>query len=204
MAVTVLAMRNLLTLVALGLFSLSVCAAAMPSAAQAQLSVEEERAVQIAAMSTGYAFGALYTAVGVFALAKGEPLDRSWIPGLFMSAITFAGISLGYITQAAAFSTDPNDSAAYAMSSPPGIMLGGLDIALGIDAIYRGSGDYWMDTGPAIITLIHGLALSTFGLILSFAGATERAPLENVLPIYTWSVTGAILAIYSAVSLFAN
>lgn len=74
--------------------SLLVSSLATPTPASAQMTVEEERGVQIAAMSTGYAFGALHTGLSVLALAQGQPLDRSWVAGSFMSSITFVSLSI--------------------------------------------------------------------------------------------------------------
>ena len=69
-------------------------------------------------------------------------------------------------------------------------------------AIRSDCGGFWMKPAPAVVTLIQGLALSTFGWVLTTNGSPETGDLENVLPIYTWAVTGALLAIYSVVSLF--
>ena len=47
----------------------------------AELSVEQERALQVASISTGYAFGAFHTVLIASALADEDALSRSWVAG---------------------------------------------------------------------------------------------------------------------------
>jgi hypothetical protein len=176
-------------------------ALAWPAQASAfELSGEEERNVQIAAMSTGYAFGALQTVLWARAFKRGEPLHRSWVAGTILSSISIAGMHSGYIVLASD-TNDPDRKASYEMASVPGLMLGGAHLGIAIDSIQRGDGGFWMDRPEAAVTLVHGAALSSFGSVLIAGANPGSSDLSKIPPIYTWAVSGAIVVGYSLLSL---
>ena len=178
----------------------SILGAARPAVAF-ELSVEEERGVQVASMATAYAFGALHTALIGHALVKGKPLSRVWLPGTIMSAISIAGLGTGYFTLGI-IADDADRRAAYGVAAAAGLMLGGLHLAMAIDGGIRDKeSSFWMTPVPASITLVHGLALSAFGIVLIAGANPGMSDVSKLVPLYTWAGTGAILAGYSVLSL---
>lgn len=166
-----------------------------------ELTADSERRVQIAALTTGYAFAALQTGILVSSLTKGRSLDRNWVGGGLLSSITLVGSATGYSVLAAQ-ARDPDQRATFALAAVPGFLIGGLLLATSIDGASNGRGDVFMDQGPALVSLIHGLSLAVLGSVLVIGANSGSSDLSKVGPIYSWAVGGSVLAGYSVVSLF--
>jgi len=165
-----------------------------------ELSVEGERTFQVAAMSTGYVFGAIHTAVLTSAFSRGKPIDRSWAPGTFLSSVTIAGMHSGLIILASE-TEDPAWKARYEAASVPGLVAGGAHFGFALDGLLRGEGGFWMDRPAAAVTLGHSASLASLSTVLIAGANSGSSDLSKVPPIFTWAVTGTILAGYSLLSL---
>jgi len=171
------------------------------SAMAFELSEPDERAVQVAAMSTAYGFSVLHAGFMADAAFHDRPMHRSWTAGTALSAWSIAGIGLGYVTLGAAFTDNPDDAFTLGMSGGGHIGLGGLQLAFAIDAGRRGEGTVWMEPGPAVVTLIQGTAMMGFGGVLTLGANPSTTDLSKINPIYSWTVLGAGVSGYAVASL---
>ena len=182
------------------MFALLLALVCMP-AHGFELSVETEHRVQIASIATAYSFSALHTVLLGRSALRRERLASDWVPGTGMAAISTVGLSVGYLVLAIGFDDDPDAAATHGLAASAGLILGGWQLAATIDGFAHWDGDPWMEPGPAAVTLVHGASLSVFGTLLAFGTTPEQSDLSKLAPIYTWAVTGLILAVYSALSL---
>lgn len=189
---------GLLTLAAASLFAL----AQPPPARAFELSLRGERILQGTTATAAYGFAAANTAVML--RHGGGALPRSWVGSTVLSSVTLAGIAIGFITTAIFFVDESDVSLAYGSAAPPGLMLGGAHLGVAIRGGRRGEGGFWMQRGPAWVSFFHGLTLASLSSVLIAAPASGESDVSKILPIYLWTITGALLALYALGSLIVG
>jgi len=171
------------------------------TAVAAELTVRQERTVQVASIATAYGFAGLHSVLLADAYGRGRAVSRSWVPGIAMSSVSVVGLAVGHAVLGAGFSQGPDEALTFGLAAPSGLLLGGLLLGGAVDGGRRGEGGVWMDRGPAAVTLVQGLTVAASGIALSLASNLAESDLSKLAPIYTWAATGTVLTGYAVASL---
>ena len=162
-----------------------------------ELTVRQERALQVASVSTAYGFATAHAVVLANAYGHHRPLARDWVPGVTMSSISVVGLAVGSVVLATGFTDDVDDAVTFGFAAPPGFILGGTYLAAAIHGGRKGEGTFWMREGPAAVTLAQGLSVAAPGFILALGANPAESDFSKLAPIYTWAATGTALTAWA-------